>query len=113
MVIKKSNQGREKVTIYYIKQDNTIWGCGEPGCCGETIEEIEETFVECKCESVQSVMSDHLQACSIYGGGPVLEWRKATDLEEMAFQGGRIYGFDDGYDAAVNFEKRMKESKSE
>ncbi len=99
------------MSIYYIKQDNTIWGCGEPGCCGDAIEQIEELFVHCSCESVESVMSDHLQACSIYGGGPVLEWRKATDLEATAFQDGRGYGFEDGYDAAIAFEKRLKEIK--
>ena len=35
------------MTVYYVKQDNTIWGCGDPGCCGEYYEEIDEEFVDC------------------------------------------------------------------
>jgi hypothetical protein len=99
--------------IYYIKQDNTIWGCGDPGCCGETWEQIEGSFISCDCERIELEMSEHLQVCSMYGGGPVLEWREATELEATAFQDGRGYGFEDGYDAAINFEKRMKEKKGE
>ncbi len=77
-------------SIYYVKQDNTIWGCGEPGCCGEYYEEIDEDFVKCDCGIPESEMTgDHLHSCN--GGGPVLEWRKATELEMKAFYAGEDY----------------------
>ena len=30
------------MTFYYLKQDDTIWECGDPACCGEYYEEISE-----------------------------------------------------------------------
>ena len=90
------------MTIYYVKQDNTIWGCGEAGCCGEYYEEIDETFVDCDCEiSEEQMTGDHLQGC--VGGGPVLEWRKADNLEIKAFESGRGEGFQEGSDWGIEW----------
>lgn len=80
------------MTLYYLKQDDTVWGCGEPGCCGENYEEISESFVDCTCEV--EVDADHLQGCN--GGGPVLEWRKAQALESEAYEDGKAEGWSDG-----------------
>lgn len=80
------------MTVYYLKQDDTIWGCGDPECCGEYYEEIGEYFLDCTCEV--EVDADHLHSCN--GGGPVLEWRKATDLETIAYQNGNQEGYSEG-----------------
>lgn len=80
------------MTVYYLKQDDTIWGCGDPECCGEYYEEIGEYFLECTCEV--EVDADHLHSCN--GGGPVLEWREATDLEELAYRNGNQEGYSEG-----------------
>jgi hypothetical protein len=94
------------VTIYYIKQDNTIWGCGEPGCCGEYYEEIDESFVDCDCEISESEMTgDHLHGCN--GGGPVLEWRKADRFEILAFKAGKSDGFQEGSDWGIEYQKNQ------
>lgn len=82
------------MTIYYVKQDDTIWGCGDPECCGEYYEEISESFVNCTHEV--EVDADHLHGCN--GGGPVLEWRKATLLEVQAYNDGHGEGWSDGAD---------------
>lgn len=80
------------MTVYYLKQDDTIWGCGDPECCGEYYEEIGEYFLDCTCEV--EVDADHLHSCN--GGGPVLEWRKATELETIAYQNGNQEGYSEG-----------------
>lgn len=80
------------MTIYYLKQDDTIWGCGDPACCGEYYEEISESFVNCTCEV--EVNADHLHGCN--GGGPVLKWRKAKPIEAQAYEDGRSEGWSDG-----------------
>ena len=80
------------MAIYYLKQDDSIWGCGDPECCGEYYEEIGEYFLECTCEV--EVDADHLHRCN--GGGPVLEWREATDLETIAYQNGNQEGYSEG-----------------
>jgi hypothetical protein len=80
------------MTLYYLKQDDTIWGCGESGCCGEYYEEISESFVDCNCEV--KVNAEHLHECN--GGGPVLEWRKAYGLETQAYEDGKSEGWSDG-----------------
>jgi len=87
------------MTLYYVKQDDTIWGCGDPECCGEYYEEISESFVECNCGIPEEDMtSDHLHSCN--GGGPVLKWRKAKKKEVQAYQdgigNGRVSGWEDG-----------------
>lgn len=87
------------MTIYYLKQDNTIWGCGDPECCGEYYEEIDEEFVDCAHEV--EVDADHLHSCN--GGGPVLEWRKASSLEETAYRNGKDNSYYDGYDSGWEF----------
>lgn len=95
------------MTIYYVKQDNTVWGCGEVGCCGEYYEQIDETFHECTCKQVESDMSEHLQNCM--GGGPVLKWRKAKLLEVQAFSDGKNDGFEEGSE----WQKKNKEKTNE
>jgi hypothetical protein len=77
------------MTLYYIKQDNTIWCCEED--CGPYHEEIDETFVNCECDIPESQMTaDHLHGCN--GGGPVIKWRKAKFKELIAWR----RGYDDG-----------------
>lgn len=96
------------MTVYYVKQDNTVWGCGEPGCCGEYYEEIDEMFYECDCKDVESDMADHLQCCM--GGGPVLKWREAKKLEAQAFNDGKDDGFNEGFESGIEYQKK-KENK--
>jgi hypothetical protein len=102
------------MTIYYVKQDNTIWGCGDPECCGEWYEEIDETFVKCTCEHIEprseANMTEHLQSCA--GGGPVLKWRKAKRLEIQAFIDGRNEGFGEGWNAGEEYERKNSAEKS-
>ena len=83
------------MTLYYIKQDNSISGCGEPGCCGENYEDIEKSFLNCDCLPADEMTADHLQVCK--GGGPVLKWRKATDREILAYAAGNGDGHEEGY----------------
>ncbi len=98
------------MTIYYIKQDNTIWGCGEPGCCGENWEQIEEFFVDCEHEIPESEMTgDHLQSCN--GGGEVLKWRKAKRLEVQAFEDGKSDGFQEGSDWGIEWQKKQEKNE--
>jgi hypothetical protein len=97
------------VTLYYIKQDNTVWGCGEPGCCGETWEQIEESFVECECEQIELDMPEHLQFCA--GGGEILKWRKAKRLEIQAWNDGKDDGFQEGSDWGIDWQKKQGENK--
>jgi hypothetical protein len=98
------------MTIYYIKQDNTIWGCGEADCCGEYEEEIDESFVDCDCEIPESEMTgDHLQSCN--GGGDVLDWRKADRFEILAFNAGKDEGFQEGSDWGIEWQKEREEKK--
>jgi hypothetical protein len=93
------------MTLYYIKQDNTIWGCGERDCCGEYREEIDQKFVNCKCENVAPDMrADHLQGCN--GGGEILKWREATALEILSFSGGKDEGFQEGSDWGIEWQKK-------
>ena len=97
------------MSLYYIKQDNTIWGCGEPGCCGEYNEEIDEAFVKCEHGIPEEQMTaDHLQAC--YGGGDVIEWRKADVFEALAFNDGRSEGFQEGSNWGIEYQKKQEEN---
>ena len=94
------------MTVYYLKQDDTIWGCGDPECCGEYYEEISEEFVDCTCEV--EVDADHLHSCN--GGGPVLEWREATDTEKIAYKSGLSNGYWVAFEAGIEFQKREENS---
>ena len=98
------------MTIYYVKQDNTVWGCGDPECCGGYFEEIEESFVKCDCEHIEprseANMTEHLQSCN--GGGPVLKWRKATPKEIIAFNSGKDDGFQEGWNAGEEWQKKRQ-----
>ena len=100
------------MTIYYVKQDNTIWGCGDPECCGEYYEEIDEIFHDCDCQDLKieddSDMAEHLQGCM--GGGPVLKWRKAKERELVAFYAGQEDGFNEGWSAGEDYEKKKRHS---
>ena len=99
------------MTIYYVKQDNTVWGCGDPECCGEYYEEIDETFINCDHEIPEAKMTgDHLQGC--VGGGPVLKWRKAKRLEIQAFSDGKDDGFQEGWNAGEEYERKNSAVKS-
>lgn len=91
--------------IYYVKQDNTMPGCGDPECCGSYYEEIEEDFVKCPHDITESEMTgNHLHVCN--GGGPVLDWRKATELEMKAFWAGQEEGWEDGWNAGEEYERK-------
>ena len=97
-------------SIYYVKQDNTVWGCGDPECCGEYYEEIDEDFVKCDHDIPESAMTgDHLHGCN--GGGPVLEWRKATKMEMKAFYAGQEDGYQDGWSDGADWQKNKGENK--
>jgi hypothetical protein len=92
------------MTLYYVKQDDTIWGCGDPECCGEYYEEIEESFVECKCGIPEEDMTaDHLHVCN--GGGPVLKWRKAKKKEVVAFRDGETNIYYEAFEKGIEFQK--------
>lgn len=92
------------MTLYYVKQDDTIWGCGDPECCGAYYEEIEESFVECKCGIPEKDMTaDHLHVCN--GGGPVLEWRKAKKKEVLAFRDGETNIYYEAFEKGIEFQK--------
>ena len=101
------------MTIYYIKQDNTIWGCGEADCCGEYEEEIDESFVECTCEHIEprseANMTEHLQSCN--GGGEVLDWREADRFEILAFRDGKSEGFQEGSDWGIEWQKKQEKNE--
>jgi hypothetical protein len=94
-------------SIYYVKQDNTIWGCGEPGCCGEYYEEIDEDFVKCDHDIPESEMTaDHLQSCK--GGGEILEWRRADLLEMKAFWAGNEDGWNEGWNNGAEWQEKQQ-----
>jgi hypothetical protein len=97
------------VSLYYIKQDNTIWGCGEPECCGEYEERIEWSFAYCDCGIPESEMTgSHLQGC--YGGGEVLDWRIAKAKEWEAFTAGKDEGYSEGWSAGIEWQKERGEN---
>ena len=73
------------MTLYYIKQENTVWCCEADS--GEYFEDIVESFIECKCLPDSQMTAEHLHHCN--GGGPVLKWRKAKPLEIQAFYDGQ------------------------
>ena len=81
------------MSIYYIKQDNTVWCCEEDS--GPYHQEIDISFVKCECPQVEpETMAEHLQGHQ--GGGQVLKWRKANENERSAWYGGKDEVFDDG-----------------
>ena len=81
------------MSIYYIKQDNTVWCCEEDS--GPYNQEIDISFVKCECPQVEpETMAEHLQGHQ--GGGQVLKWRKANENERSAWYGGKDEVFDDG-----------------
>ena len=93
------------MTLYYVKQDDTVWGCGDPECCGEYYEDITESFVKCRCEIKEEDMTaDHLHGCN--GGGPVLKWRKAKSKEIQAFEDGYSEGHSDGWGFGIEWQKK-------
>ena len=96
------------MTIYYIEQDDTVWGCGDPECCGEYYEDITQSFVKCECEQIhpdnEPDMVLHLQSCN--GGGPVLKWRKAKRKEIQAFEDGYSEGHSDGWGYGIEWQKK-------
>jgi len=92
------------MTLYYVKQDDSYVGCSEPGCCGESYEATEETFVKCDCKQIEFDMSEHLQVCN--GGGPVLKWRKAKGKEIQAYEDGKTQGFQEGSDWGIEWQKK-------
>jgi hypothetical protein len=93
------------MTIYYIKQDNTIYGCGNPDCCGENFEEIDEFFHKCDCVSVdpefETDTKTHLEGC--IGGGPILKWREAKPKEVAAFASGVGKGWSEGWYEGIQY----------
>jgi hypothetical protein len=93
--------------VYYIEQDNTVWCCEAD--CGPYYEQIDKSFVECSCEHieprVEADMSEHLQSCA--GGGPVLKWREAKPLEQLAFMCGKDNGSAEGWFDGVEYQKKQ------
>ena len=90
------------MTLYYVKQDNMSWCCEDDS--GPYYEDHEESFVNCDCELPDSKMTaDHLHGCN--GGGPVLQWREATEKELIAWVVGTQDSFGDGFDSGVEHER--------
>lgn len=75
--------------IYYVKQDDTIWGCGEEECCGEYSEYTKESFVDMPFGV--DITEESLR--SEIGGGEILEFREATHLECLSW----YTAYDEGY----------------
>lgn len=75
------------MNLFYYKQDNTIWGCGDEDCCGDDYEEFEGTFVW----SDEPMTADEF--IDEFGGGEVVEIRPATDSEIEAYEDGRHSAF--------------------
>lgn len=98
------------MTLYYVKQDDTIWGCGDPECCGEWYEDITESFVSCKCGIDEKDMTaDHLHGCN--GGGPVLKWRKAKTKEVQAYRDGGDSVYYEAFEKGIEFEQKEQARK--
>lgn len=86
------------MTIFYIKQDNTVWCCEEDS--GEYYKDIEVSFVKCECSNIEpETMEEHLQ--NHKGGGRVLKWRKATEKERSAWYASGDEFFEEG----ISFER--------
>jgi hypothetical protein len=99
------------MTLYYIKQDDTVWGCGDPECCGEWYEDITESFVKCEDNIPEEEMTaDHLHGCN--GGGPVLKWRKAKHKEIQAYEDGKSEGFQEGSDWGIEWQKKKADDEA-
>ena len=90
------------MSIYYIKQDNTVWCCEEDS--GPYNQEIDISFVKCECPQVEpETMAEHLQGHQ--GGGQVLKWRKANENERSAWYGGKDEVFDEGIEFESDYER--------
>lgn len=99
------------MTIYYVKQDDSYVGCSEPGCCGESYEATEETFVKCGCGIPENEMTaDHLQGCN--GGGPVLKWRKAKKKEVQAFNDGESNIYYEAFEKGIEWQKKKADDEA-
>mgnify|MGYP006397661833 CR=1 FL=1 len=87
--------------LYYVKQDNTSDGCGDPLCCGEYYKDIVVSFVE--------ILNDELVTAGAIraqlGGGPVLKFRAATLKELQAYIYGRSKGYSIGHEAGSQQQK--------
>lgn len=81
------------MSIYYVKQDDSYQGCSDPGCCGESYDGTEISFVDCESDD-EPISADHLR--DKLGGGEVLKWRKANYKELRAWDGGEREGFYEG-----------------
>jgi hypothetical protein len=90
--------------LYFVKQDNTIWGCGESGCCGSYYEDITVAFVQMP--KNEPVTADTI--LSKIGGGPILKFRAATMKELQAYIDGRNEGYTIGYEDRSRYEKLIK-----
>lgn len=90
------------MTLYYVKQDNMSWCCEDDS--GPYYEDHEVSFVNCECAiPVNKMTADHLHGCN--GGGPVLQWREATEKELIAWVSGTQDGFGDGFESGVERER--------
>lgn len=81
------------MTIYYVEQDDSNWGCSEPGCCGESYEATQITFV--KLDDKNNTIDKEFLWYEL-GGGEPLNWRKARKKELHAWDGGSREGFYEG-----------------
>jgi hypothetical protein len=90
------------MTLYYVKQDNMSWCCEDDS--GPYYEDHEESFVNCECVLPDGKMTaDHLHSCN--GGGPVLQWREATEKELIAWVAGTQDGYGDGFEEGAKRER--------
>jgi len=95
------------MTLYYAKQDNTIWGCGDPECCGSYYEEIDEIFVDVDEEDVTYIGSLESRILMEVGGGEILEVREATPTENRAYYAGVSVGFTHGAEYSAPDSNRL------
>lgn len=92
------------MSLYYAKQDNTIWGCGESGCCGPYYEDIQETFIEIY-DDGNPVDAERLQ--SEEGGGPILSFKIATHKQAVAYESGKMAGYEDGWSDGFAYNHKL------
>lgn len=88
--------------LYYAKQDNTIWGCGESGCCGPYYEEIDEVFIDMPDGEVTAEMIQ-----TENGGGEILKFKVATPKQGIAYQSGKTVGYEDGWSDGFAYNSKL------
>lgn len=90
------------MTLYYAKQDNTIWCCEEDS--GPYHEDIRETFIEVY-DDDKPINAETLQ--SEEGGGPILSFKIATHKQAVAYEKGKMAGYEDGWSDGFGYRDNL------